>query len=203
MKHKLDRKLGRNLYTKLNAGPLQDLKRKRRSSLPRSGLEGGEGDSDSTRMVRSASASFRAAQLKKHSEEMQELAAIENMGIVRSSTDGDSKVKSHVAHCVMYNQRLMIKKPHGRRGSEHKKSSVLVTNTVVDPDEQARQLYRQQSKAVIEGFMQAPSHKQRVLDKLSSNQKKKISDSVRKQRPFKYKNMGKRNGKVSFWLYVR
>ena len=54
-----------------------------------------------------------------------------------------------------------------RLGSEHKKSSVLVTR-IDDPEEQARKLCQEQSRAVIEGFMQARSH-QHVLEKPCSS----------------------------------
>jgi hypothetical protein len=85
----------------------------------------------------------------------------------------------------MSNHRLMIK-PHGRHREEgRKKSSVLVTS-MEDSEEQARKLYREQSRVVIEGFMQAPSHKQRVLEKLSSSQVKRISDTLLRAHRKKY-----------------
>jgi hypothetical protein len=73
--------------------------------------------------------------------------------------------------------RLMIK-PHGRHREEgRKKSSVLVTS-MENSEEQARKLYRDQSRVVIEGFMQAPSQSKCVLEKLSSSQVKQISDTL-------------------------
>ena len=77
---------------------------------------------------------------------------------------------------ILSTHHLMIK-PHGKHRSGHKKSSVLVTG-MDDPEEQARKLYWEQSRAVIEGFMQARSLKQ-LLEKPCSGQ---ISDSVKKQR---------------------
>ena len=199
LKKRLDAKLGRNLYRKLNTGPLG---KKHKSSvfrsgsmkvrnLTRSGYRGGVRHKNYHRRVSSDSGvvesegdayvgfTAQPSRVERRLEQIQELAAIKEMGIVRSSTDGNSQVNSHLNNHIarMTNHRLMIK-PQGRRGSERKKSSVLVTS-MGDPEERARQLYREQSRVVIEGFMQAPSHKQRVLEKLSSSQLKRISDSLK------------------------
>lgn len=196
LKKTLDAKIGRNLYRKLNTGPLG---KKHKSSVMRSGsmkvrnfTRSGRArhknyhrrvssDSGVVESTEDAYVGFRAqpSRVERRLEQIEELAAIEEMGIVRGSTDGNSRVKRHLHNHIarMTNHRLMIK-PHGRRQSERKKSSVLVTS-MGDPEEHARQLYREQSKVVIEGFMQAPSHKQRVLEKLSSSQVKRISESLR------------------------
>lgn len=207
LKKRLDARLGRNLYRKLNAGPLG--KKRKSSSLPISvvrtgslkGRDVARGDvrgGDNHRRVSSDSGitqsqeedvcvgfsttPFRAQQENRRKEQVRELAAIEELGVVRSNTGEDSRVRNHIHNHItrMSNHRLTIK-PHRGRGTERKKSSVLVTS-MEDTEEAARQLYHQQSKVVIEGFMQAPTHKQRVLDKLSSAQVKRISETLLQSR---------------------
>lgn len=211
LKKKLDGKLGRNLYRKLNTGPL-GKKRSSRAASRSGSLRGSGAKGNVHRRVSSDSGiaqskedpyvGFSATPFRlegKEREQVQELAAIEGMGIVRSSTGGDSKVRNHIRNHVarMSNHRLMIK-PRGQR-TERKKSSVLVTS-MEDSEENARQLYRQESRVVIEGFMQAPSHKQRVLEKLSSSQVKRISDTLMRGR---YKKKSKRgSGQLEKQGYV-
>ncbi len=94
-----------------------------------------------------------------------ELAEIKELGVVRSSTDNSVILKNHIHSHVsrMSNHRLTIKS-----GVDRKKSSVLVT--MDDTEGQEREIQRQQRKAVMEKFFQVPSHKQRMLERLSSKQ---------------------------------
>lgn len=206
LKKQLDARLGRNLYRKLNTGPLGKKRKSslhsvsRAGSLKGSGVARGDiqgGGSGNHRRVSSDSgiAQSRAqdvyvgissapprVQESRRREQVQELAAVEELGVVLTNTGENSRVRNHIHNHIsrMSNHRLMIKPRRGGHGAERKKSSVLVTS-MEDAEEKARQLYRQQSKVVIEGFMQAPTHKQRVLEKLSSTQVKRISDTLLRQ----------------------
>lgn len=214
LKYTLGRKLGRNLYRKLNTGPL-GKERKSYSSIDRD--RDSEFDRDRHRRVSSDSGITSTGEkyLVGHSalhavtiterqkrEQSQELSDIEDMGIVVRASD---KIKNHIRNHVARfdNHRLMIR-PHGYSDSRNK-SSVLVT--MDDGSEQqecqAREVYRQQSKVVMESFFQLPSHKQRVLEKQIANAEMgKTSRIVWKERKKKRRRsrLRRSNGMVSAQL---
>lgn len=178
LKFKLDRKLSRNLYQKRQVGPLE---KKRKTSLTHSrSFRKGKvtrvvKDGEMAQRKKTKSSVHRISAMRREQDE--ELATIKEMGIVRSHTDDSSSVRRHIHNHLsrMCNHRLLIK-PQGH-SNHRKKSSVLVTMEDRGGD-LAMELVHQQSKVVIEGFMQASSHKLRVLDKLSSNQLQNIKKTI-------------------------
>ena len=221
LRHRIDRKLGRNLYQKLNTGPLV----KESSSTPGTFDQDFETAApsnhrhDHRRVSSDLGISYsgekcyvgydalRTMTERKKREQSQELADLEHLGVVgRSSSD---KIKDHLRnhiHSGFSNHRLMIK-PHGSRDSR-KKSSILVTMDDVEQLEetQLRNIYRQESKVVIDSFLQMPSRQQRVLEKLSETQienisKAEVSKTRRVWRRKKYKRKRHSSG-VSEYMYV-
>ena len=93
-----------------------------------------------------------------------ELAEIEQMGVV-ANRHSRRLLKNHIHQHIsrMSNHRVTIR---SGSGVERKKSSVLVT--MEDTEEQEREINRQRRNALIETFLQAPSRKQRVLQRLCS-----------------------------------
>lgn len=115
--------------------------------------------------------------MQKKSEQSKELSDIEEMGVVQTVKD-DTKIRSHITR--LCNHRLMFKaRGHG---PERKKSSLLVTLDdwgEQEWEEQTREDYKKESKVVIGTFLQVPSQKQRVLEKLSSTALKEGQSPVR------------------------
>ena len=190
LKTKLDRKLGRNLALKLSKGPLE---RKRHTFAQVHSMK--EKGGRERRFPRNISFDRQTSdylighnvfplksmawnQLLQQEEELKEL---EKIGIVQSKSN-HSKVKNHIRNRVrrMCNHRITIKPSSsaGKRGKGtadyQTKSSILVTS-IEDGEDKMRQLYRQQSRILIENMIQFPSHQQRVLEKLSLEQQRRIS----------------------------
>lgn len=181
LKHKLDKKLGRNLFCKKKTGPLW---KEHKFTPPRTRYSKGKkarakfrqvfGDSEVPRKdgnpVDAHAATPSIAEVHKR-QQVQELEKLKEMGVVRSGS-GNRNLRKHIHNVArMSNRRLMIK-PHR---VSRKKSSVLVTTMEdnEDREEQHRELFHQQ----VGRFLQVPSHKQRVLEKLSANQVRNISNS--------------------------
>ena len=172
----LDRRLGRNLVCKLKTGPL-GRRRNHHHWHRRRYISGKKHRSEKRRSSGNiqADSDSRLSPLKL--QQQQELAELKEMSLVKNSRDNISKLRNHIHDHIsrMTNHRLMIK-PHDGGKENHKKSSVLVTS-MEDQEEQARQLYRQQSRVIIESLLQVPSHKVRVLQRLNSEQVQNISDT--------------------------
>lgn len=217
LKEKLDRRLGRNLLQKVSKGPLDRKKaksqsmrlkghrhvKKRRSSADSSHHHHKQeqlhhlGESDYF-VGNSAVQSVRPLSLSRREQEQRnELREIEEMGIVRGhqSKQVRNHIRNHVSH-RMFNHRLMIKPDSSERS---RKSSVLVTS-VNDEEEEARKLFRQQSRVVIEGLFQLPSHDQRVLERLSDEQ---ISDIKSKEMAKLKKHSKKSLGSIKVCVYLQ
>ena len=185
----LDSKLGRNLVDKLKTGPLHKKKKKTARSHRSYSLRGfrksGGGLRHNHRRISSdedlgKQMTHQISVEKKKLEQERELRDLEEMQVVGKTSI--AKLQQHIHNHItrMYNHRLTIK-PDGPPQANRKKSSVLVTS-IKDQEEQekqAREIYRQQSRFFIETFFQLPSHRQKVLDKLSTEELQKIKDVER------------------------
>lgn len=188
LKDRLDRKLGRNLALKLSIGPLGKKNRRLSQSHSMKKKRGRLGRGGRSRKVSADGETSdyligqNAVPLKSNAWDQQqekELKELEELSIVRKQSN-HAMLKNHVAR--MCNHRLTIrptsmtsKGGKGKRKMDsRKKSSVLVTS-MEDSEEVVRELHRQQSRVLIESMIQFPSRQQRVLQKLSSEQQKKIS----------------------------
>lgn len=188
MKERLDRKLGRNLAMKLSTGPLgrknrrlsqsHSIKRKKRGwvreKMSRRVFADGEA---SDYLIGQITSPGMKRQQEKELKELEEMSIVRN----KSNHSDRAKVKHHIQNHVarMYNHRLMIRPTSGtskggKAMESGKKSSILVT-TMDDSEERVRELHRQQSRVLIESMIQCPSRQHRVLQKLNSEQQRKIS----------------------------
>ena len=188
LKGQLDRRLGRNLALKQSTGPLgkKGGRLSRSSSMKRRRLrkQSFRKWHKSVAIGHDALESHGSGKMsslyqKQMTDQEQELKDIEELSLVGKHSTRDAishHLKSHASRLT--NRRLMIldsSKNEGRQ-TVYKKSSVLVTS-VEDDEELVRELHRQQSRAFIESIIQCPSRQQRVLEKLSTEQRRKISDA--------------------------
>lgn len=191
----LDRKLGRNLALKRSTGPLggkshalarfHSIKKKNEGGLGKRGLSRNRSLDHLTSNCLIGHSAFPLESTAKEQQwqQLEELKELEEMSIVRTRSS-HTKIKNHIQNHVMRmcNHRIMIiptsstgKRGKGkRRAGSLKKSSVLVTS-MEESEERMRQLYRQQSRILIESMIHFPSHQQRVLQKLSLEQQRRIS----------------------------
>ena len=207
LKDLLDARLGRNITLKLTRGPLE--KRSRKKSKSHSFKRRKLKQHFNKPVVGHAAVDYgdeKTAE-KRVLDQEQELRDIEGLSLVHEPSNRamlSHHVASHVAR--LSNHRLTILPSSsgkgGGRGTDRKKSSVLVTS--VEEDEgYVRELHRQQSRAFIETMIQCPSRQHRVLEKLSCEQMRKISSVERSKAGWRRRSREKESeeevgsGKVS------
>ena len=215
LKDLLDARLGRNITLKLTRGPLEKRSRKKSKShsFKRRKLKQSNGVHLNKPVVGHAAVGYgdektAVLQEKRVLDQEQELRDIEGLSLVHEPSNREMlshHVASHVAR--LSNHRLTIlpssSSKGGGRGTDRKKSSVLVTSVEEDED-YVRELHRQQSRAFIETMIQCPSRQHRVLEKLSSEQMRKISSVERSKAGWRRRSREKKeseeevgSGKVS------
>ena len=164
-------KIARNLLTKLQNGPLGEPSKglvhppsQKNSSRSRDRHDGIS--KEDAKLIKRLSKHIKASR-------NEELESIRNMKLVQAGrADRESRRRAR----RLFNHRVYVNShQHASKHGDHKKSSILVTQSELVPDKmEASNFIRQESQHVINNFFKIPSRRQRVLQRLNSEGKHNI-----------------------------
>ena len=166
------RLLARHMLHKAANGPLEKPNTERRKRRRSHGLKssGGVASAERVRPERSEKwvVGETGSTLDFRESQKEELESLRSMKLVQAHLANRDTRKRAMR---MFNQRIFMKPA---QVPSHKGSSILVTG--YQEAATSQKLLRQQSQVVIDNFFNIPRRNKRVLDKLSSEQVKQISD---------------------------
>ena len=166
------RLLARHMLHKAANGPLEKPNTERKKQRRSRGLKssGGVASTERVRPERSEKwvVGETGSTLDYRESQKEELESLRGMKLVQAHLANRDTRKRAMR---MFNQRIFMKPA---QVPSHKGSSILVTGYQEAANSQ--KLLRQQSQVVIDNFFNIPRRNKRVLDKLSSEQVKQISD---------------------------
>ena len=167
------RLLARHMLHKAANGPLEKPNTERRRQRQSRGLKssGGVAREETGRTERGEKwvVGETGSALDYRESQKEELESLRSMKLVQSHLANRDARKRAMR---MFNQRIFVKPA---QVPSHKGSSILVTG--YEEAATSQKLLRQQSQVVIDNFFNIPRRSKRVLDKLSSEQVKHISDT--------------------------
>ena len=167
------RLLARHMLHKAANGPLEKPNTERRKRRRSRGLKssGGVASAERVRTERGEKwvVGETGSTLDYRESQKEELESLRGMKLVQAHLANRDTRKRAMR---MFNQRIYMKPA---QVPSHKGSSILVTGYQEAANSQ--KLLRQQSQVVIDNFFNIPRRNKRVLDKLSSEQVKQISDT--------------------------
>ena len=167
------RLLARHMLHKAANGPLEKPNTERRRQRQSRGLKssGGMAREETGRTERGEKwvVGETGSALDYRESQKEELESLRSMKLVQSHLANRDTRKRAMR---MFNQRIYVKPA---QVPSHKGSSILVT--AYQEAATSQKLLRQQSQVVIDNFFNIPRRSRRVLDKLSSEQVKHISDT--------------------------
>ena len=167
------RLLARHVLHKAANGPLEKPNTERRRQRQSRGLKssGGMAREETGRTERGEKwvVGETGSALDYRESQKEELESLRSMKLVQSHLANRDTRKRAMR---MFNQRIYVKPA---QVPSHKGSSILVTG--YQEAATSQKLLRQQSQVVIDNFFNIPRRSRRVLDKLSSEQVKHISDT--------------------------
>ena len=167
------RLLARHMLHKAANGPLEKPNTERRRQRQSRGLKssGGVAREETGRTERGEKwvVGETGSALDYRESQKEELESLRSMKLVQSHLANRDARKRAMR---MFNQRIFVKPA---QVPSHKGSTILVTG--YEEAATSQKLLRQQSQVVIDNFFNIPRRSKRVLDKLSSEQVKHISDT--------------------------
>ena len=167
------RLLARHMLHKAANGPLEKANTERRRQRQSQGLKssGGVAREETGRTERGEKwvVGETGSALDYRESQKEELESLRSMKLVQSHLANRDTRKRAMR---MFNQRIYVKPA---QVPSHKGSSILVTG--YQEAATSQKLLRQQSQVVIDNFFNIPRRSRRVLDKLSTEQVKPISDT--------------------------
>ena len=167
------RLLARHMLHKAANGPLEKPNTERRKRRRSHGLKssGGVASAERVRPERSEKwvVGETGSTLDYRESQKEELESLRSMKLVQAHLANRDTRKRAMR---MFNKRIFMKPA---QVPSHKGSSILVTG--YQEAATSQKLLRQQSQVVIDNFFNIPRRNKRVLDKLSSEQVKQISDT--------------------------